>query len=326
MVPPGGFRPFEHQRGSPRPIRVRPRRIIIVSVLASNEPDNPAFAHNFVLLAPSGLKSSIMPSLKTIENFDPRTVLPEPAASTIRALVKFELLDQPKSSVKSNKARNPNAQKVARHQPFADLMGLIIVTNAEKVVLDKLGDYGLFEPTEDEKNATENELRNLIGRIPHLQILIDEVHHATTDDIKLRHVVNKWYATGNVTGVLGFSGTPYLSSPETVTVGNGGVLLKFAQITNTVFYYPLTTAIRRFLKKPAVRTLTQLSPEAIVRHGVTEFRAQYGDKFYAGGQTAKLAIYCGSIERLEESVYPLLLAMGILPDAVLKYHRGNTRH
>lgn len=38
---------------------------------ASNEPQNPAFAHNFIIFAPSGLKSSVVPSLKTIQNFDP---------------------------------------------------------------------------------------------------------------------------------------------------------------------------------------------------------------------------------------------------------------
>ncbi|MBC8135184.1 MAG: DEAD/DEAH box helicase family protein [Fibrella sp.] len=294
---------------------------------ARNEPDNKAFAHNFILLAPSGLKSSIMPSLRTIENFDPHNALPEPAASAIRALIKFELLDQPKSASRSNQARNPNAQKISQHQPFADLMGLVMVTNAEKVILDKVkfDENGLFEQTEDERDRAANELRNLIGKIPDVQILIDEVHHAATDDIKLRQVVNNWNATGNIVGVLGFSGTPYLSSAETVNVGDG-VSLKFSQITNTVFYYPLTRAIERFLKKPTVHTLAQLESDAIVRRGVEAFLSEYGDKEYADGQTAKLAIYCGSIDRLEESVYPLLLEMGIAPDAILKYHRGNPKH
>lgn len=296
---------------------------------AQNEPENPAFAHNFILLVPSGLKSSIVPSLKTIENFDPAWILPEPAASGVRKLVRFEILDQPKSGSRSNKARNPNAQKVSQYQPFDDLMGLVIVTNAEKVVLDqaKFDAQGrLFEQTDDERDKAANELRHLIGKIPNLQILIDEVHHAATDDIKLRQVVNSWSAGGNINGVLGFSGTPYLSSPESVPVAEG-VSVKFSQITNTVFYYPLTRAIETFLKKPAVRTTTDLESRRIVQHGVEDFLAQYGDKQYANGATAKLAIYCGSIERLEEDVYPLLIGeMGVAPDDILKYHRGNVKH
>ena len=296
---------------------------------AQNEPDNKAFAHNFILLVPSGLKSSIIPSLKTIENFDPAWVLPEPAASSIRKLIKFEILDQPKTAKKSNKAQNPNAQKISQYQPFEDLMGLVIVTNAEKVILDKvkLDPLGLLTAqTEDEKDKEANELRNLIGKVPNLQILIDEVHHAATDDVKLRQVVNGWNRGGSINGVLGFSGTPYLSSPEPLKVAES-ISVKFSQITNTVFYYPLTTAIQNFLKKPKVRTITELDSSRIVRHGVQDFLEQYGTKLYANGATAKLAIYCGSIERLEDEVYPLLIGeMGIAPDDILKYHRGNPKY
>ena len=38
---------------------------------AKNVPTNPAFAHNFIIFAPSGLKSSVVPSLKTIQDFNP---------------------------------------------------------------------------------------------------------------------------------------------------------------------------------------------------------------------------------------------------------------
>ena len=85
---------------------------------ALNEPDNKNFAHNFLILAPSGLKSSIIPSLKTIERFDPAWILPEPSASTIKRMIHFEVLDQPKSAKRSNKARNPNAQKISNYQPL----------------------------------------------------------------------------------------------------------------------------------------------------------------------------------------------------------------
>lgn len=295
---------------------------------AQNEPDNPLFAHNFVLLVPSGLKSSILPSLKTIENFDPAWVLPEPAASSIRKLMKFEVLDQPKSGNRSNKARNPNAQKVSQYQPFDDLMGLVLVTNAEKVILDKIkidpnGQLDLLSA--DEKDKEANELRNLISKVPNLQILIDEVHHAATDDIKLRQVVNAWSRGGSISGVLGFSGTPYLSSSDTLSIADG-LSIKSSQITNTVFYYPLTRAIQNFLKKPSVHTLSGLDSQQIVRQGVSEFLEQYGSKTYANGATAKLAIYCGGIERLERDIYPMLLEMGIPADDILKYYRSNAEY
>ena len=106
---------------------------------ALNEPDNPAFAHNFMVLAPSGLKSSIIPSLKNIQEFDPTWIIPEPTASNLKRMIKFEILDEQKSAKKSNLVRNPNAQKINNHQPLEDLMGLVAITNAEKVILDRVG-------------------------------------------------------------------------------------------------------------------------------------------------------------------------------------------
>ena len=201
---------------------------------ADNEPNNKNFAHNFLVLIPSGLKSSIVPSLKTIEKFDSSWVLPEPSASKIKQLLKFDILDQAKTASKSNKAENPNAQKV--NQCFPSPFGQVFVVNAEKVILDRMeiiNQSEAFEKTEDEKDKYANELRNLIGKIPNLSILIDEVHHATDGDIKLRQVVNKWDETGNITTIIGFSGTPYLSKADKINVTETA-FFKFSQITNTV--------------------------------------------------------------------------------------------
>ena len=170
---------------------------------AGNEPDNKTFAHNFLVLIPSGLKSSIVPSLKTIEKFDPSWVLPEPAASKLKKCLQFDILDESKSAKKSNKARNPNSQKV--QACFPNPFGRVFVVNAEKVILDRVDlntTAPVFEKTDDEKARFANELRHLIGEIPNLSILIDEVHHAATDDIKLRQVVNNWYNGGNNTYTL----------------------------------------------------------------------------------------------------------------------------
>ena len=292
---------------------------------AINEPENPVFAHNFIILAPSGLKSSIIPSLKTIEKFNPAWVVPEPTASALKKLIKFEILDQAKTAKKGSK-QNPNAQKITQHQPFADLMGLVMLVNAEKVILDRIKDgtqLELLEQSVDEKDKQANGLRNLIGKIPGLQIHIDEVHHAQTDEIKLRQVVGKWHAASHVNSVVGYSGTPYLASPEKIKVSDE-VSLKFSQITNTVHYYPLTLAIRNFLKKPRVEVASGLQPLQIIEKGVRDFYQRYQHKTYANGTCAKAAIYCGSIERLEKEVYPFLVGELKIPAAeILKYHKGN---
>ena len=306
--------------------------IIYLDLLfARNEPDNPHFAHNFIVLIPSGLKSSIAPSLKTIKDFDPEWVIPNPAAGQIRRELSFEILDEQKSGKSSNRVRNPNVQKVSRcfPNPYAN----VFVVNAEKVILDRLDErpQELIERSEDEQDQRANELRNWLGKIPNLSIMIDEVHHAATADIKLRQVVNRWQRSGKIVSVLGFSGTPYLSGQDQkqkqVTV-NEEVTIRFPRIANTVYYYPLIQAVRSFLKKPQVKIAQGVRERlALIRSGVEDFQAWFGAKCYADGALAKLAIYCGDIETLEEEVYPFLTGKLNIPEAeILRFHRGNKAH
>ena len=291
---------------------------------AQNEPENPAFAHNFLVLIPNGLKSSIVPSLKAIANFDPSWVLPEPAASQLKKLLKFDVLDVPKSAKKSNKARNPNAQKVNACLP--NPFGQVFVVNAEKVILESFDANKTLDAIEE--LDTSNELKRLFGQIPHLSLLIDEVHHAATDDIQLRKAVNYWHTQGNITTVLGFSGTPYLQKAELVEAGaNGEYSFKCAQITNTVYYYPLTTAIEQFLKKPVVKVAHNLARLQIIKQGIEDFNQHYQNIRYANGSVPKIAIYCSNIEVLEEQVYPYLIGeLKLDANEVLKFHGGNSHY
>lgn len=300
---------------------------------AWNEPLNPAFAHNFIIFAPSGLKSSVVPSLRTIQKFDSSWVLPEPAASEIKRMVSFEVLDQSKTSKKSNKTKNPNVQKIANHQPLSELFGFVAVTNAEKVILDRIqeknGQITLFDESDDDKDRQANELRNLIGKLPSLSIFIDEVHHAVKDEIKLRAVVNKWAENNTINSVIGFSGTPYLEKAEKISASEK-LSVATAEITNIVFYYPLVKGIGNFLKSPIVKISETADSVRIIEKGVREFLDHYKDTMYDGGLTAKLGIYCGSIEKLEKTVYPLVSRIaaeyGICSDAILKFHKGNKQY
>lgn len=300
---------------------------------ASQEPNNPAFAHNFIVFAPSGLKSSVVPSLKTIQKFDPSWVIPEPAASALKRQISFEVLDQGKTANKSNKIKNPNVQKIANHQPLPELFGLVAVTNAEKVILDRIqekkGQLSFFDESDDEKDRQANELRNLIGKLPGLAIFIDEVHHAVSDEIKLRAVVNRWAENDTVNSVVGFSGTPYLEKAEKINVTEK-LSIATAEITNIVYYYPLIAGVGNFLKRPVVKISDVADSSIIIEAGVREFLDNYKDKVYAGGLVAKLGIYCGTIEKLEETVYPLVSRIvteyGLTANVILKFHKGNKQY
>ena len=292
--------------------------------LGELHPGDARFAQNFCVLIPSAKKSSILPSLRSMAHFDPAWVLPEPAASRLRQLLQFEVLDAAKTAAKSNRIQNPNAHKVAQHLMQPGLTGLVLVVNAEKVILDRIDNSldALIEKTDDERDLAANELRSLIGRVPGLQLMVDEVHGAATSEIKLRQVMQRWHAGGNVHSVVGFSGTPYLDKPQELTIGP--YTLKQRQMSTVVFHYPLYEAVRTFLKQPVVETIRGLTAQQIVNHGVQEFRQRYGHTVYPTGCSAKLAIYCGTIERLETEVAPL--AEQYFPGQVLKYHRGNPQY
>ena len=306
--------------------------IYIDLYFAQNEPMNPIWAHNFLILAPSGLKSSIIPSLRSIQNFDVTWLFPAATAANLKRLVKFEVLDEQKSGKKSNVIKNPNAHKLAQHWDGGAMMGLVAITNAEKVILDRLDendkDPNLLSDDERRQLLVANELRKEIGNMPSLSIFIDEVHHASDSEIKLRQVVTQW-ATESHTfcNVLGFSGTPYLERAEKVTLG-GSFDIKNTNITNVVYYYPLIEGIDNFLKCPEVK-FTDHDMLTIVSSGVHEFLDKYAFTTYADGTVAKLAIYCGQIPTLEEEIYPLVSEIvsgyGLNPtETILKRHKGSS--
>ncbi len=302
---------------------------------ALNEPNNKIFAHNFIVLAPAGLKSSIIPSLKDMQAFDPTFILPEPTASRIKAKLKYEILEDDNTAKNSNKVKNPNALKIQVHQPFETLDGLIVITNAEKLY-DRINHKQNSAPSipnlMSEKERVEwlkaemaNELRKIIAKIPNLCIMIDEVHHASEEQL-LRQVVERWVAENTFNSVLGFSGTPYLSIPEKIVISES-LTIKNAMLSNVVTYYPLVNAVGNFLKIPVIKS-SDVSMEDIVRNGLEEFLSLYGNKVYPKVGYAKLVIYCGRIATLETQIFPLVVSIcrhhGINPDeAVLKYYRTN---
>lgn len=282
------------------------------------EPENKSFAHNFLILIPSGLKNSIAPSLRSIAHFDGSWILPKIQADKIKKLLNFDILDVPKTAKKSNLANNPNAAKVNSILP--NPFGQIFIVNAEKVILDSKAS-GFFEAEE----IIENELKQKLALIPKLSIFIDEVHHAASDDIKLRQVVSWWNAQGNITTVLGFSGTPYLKSSEKIVIDEN-LFFKFSTIMNTVYYYPLISAIQKFLKIPTVKS-ANLEKIAILSEAIVDFQNLYKTKVYEDGCIAKCAIYCSSIADLEELVYPHLISkLNIDKDEILKFHQGNKEY
>ena len=324
---------------------------------AEQNPADPTFAHNFLILAPSGTKSSIVPSLRKIRDFDPTWVLPPEDAKRLQRALSFEVLDQGASAARSNRTRNPNAQKIMAHAPLDRSFGLVAVVNAEKVILDRLdkdADSPLLSKDEMARVRVANELRDCLGKLNHLALLVDEAHHVPTarkasgeeeSERRLRTVIHGWAAKGNVTEVLGFSGTPYLDKADRFTLNQAPKPIHYhddpypyerksftyAGMTNVVHHFPLVDGVGVFLKRPEVRTCAgHFTAEAIVEEGFRAFMARHRDTVWPDGSCAKLAIYAGTIERAEEEVAPLvrrlLAEYGLGEETLLIHHQGNKAH
>ncbi|MBW6484591.1 MAG: DEAD/DEAH box helicase family protein [Syntrophobacterales bacterium] len=274
-------------------------------------PHDPRFSRNFVVFAPQASKTAILPSLQTIRNFDPSWVLPASDAAELRRHVHFEILDS-QSSKRRDKlhGNNPNLEKVNRLTQTSDF-GLIFITNAEKVVMEKLSpeDQQTADPSSlfyDEKKATEvvkiNALREKLSQIPGLSVILDEAHHffssSGDDEKKLKLAVDILNQHGHVCTVLGFSGTPYLK--HQVPFADSKV--KLSQIQLIVYHYSLADGIGRFLKAP--RVIGQnMAGDQFVSAALTSFFNDY-DRIYPGGTPSKIAFYCPSIEKLNTEILP----------------------
>ena len=278
-------------------------------------PHDPRFAHNFVVFAPQASKTAILPSLQTIRNFDPAWVLPASDAAELRRLVHFEILDS-LSSKRRDKlhGNNPNLEKVNRLAQTRDF-GLVFITNAEKVVMEKLSadDQLVANPKSlfyNEKKAAEvvktNALREKLSQIPGISVILDEAHHffssSGNDEKKLKLAVDVLNQHGHVCAVLGFSGTPYLRHH----VPLAGSKVKLSQIQLIVYHYSLADGIGRFLKVPRV-TGKNIAAGEFVSDVLTTFFSDY-DRTYPSGTESKIAFYCPSIEKLNTEILPAVRA------------------
>jgi superfamily II DNA or RNA helicase len=302
---------------------------------ARMHPGDLRFAHNFVVFAPSASKTAILPSLQTIRNFDPAWVLPPNDAAELRRLVHFEILDSLGSRRRDKlHGNNPNLEKVNRLTQTRDF-GLVFITNAEKVVMEKLSpeDQQIADPGSlfyDEKKAAEvvklNALREKLSQIPRLSVVLDEAHHffsSTGDDEKkLKLAVDILNQHGNVCAVLGFSGTPYLR--HHVPLADSKV--KLSQIQLIAYHYSLADGIGRFLKIPHVIG-QNIAANQFVADALTNFFRDY-DRTYPGGTLSKIAFYCPSIEKLNTEILPAVRTWyaahrpGRDEEEIFRFYRG----
>lgn len=275
------------------------------------------FAHNFVVFAPQASKTAILPSLRTIKDFNPEWILPKEEADKLKQIITIDILDSLSSKRKDKlHGNNPNLEKVNRIKQTKDF-GMVFITNAEKVVLERYDDKDrllvenlkrgqmnlLDERTIDEILKT-NELREALSQIPNLTVILDEVHHSYgstgNGEKKLRQAVGILNQHGNVNSVIGLSGTPYVKTKIEVEGKN----ITLNQIQDIVYNYPLNIGIGKFLKKPDIRKAS-VKESVFIEQALTDFFSNY-DIDYDSGTKSKVAFYCPSIKKLNDDILPIV--------------------
>ena len=274
------------------------------------------FAHNFIVLAPTASKTAILPSLQTIKNFNPVWILPKLEAKRVKQIAQIEILDALSSQRKDKlQGNNPNLEKVNRLLQTKDF-GLVFITNAEKVILEKYEERykilvknlkkrqkNLLDNRELSEITKSNKLRESLSEIPFLTVMLDEVHHtykSKDKEKKSREAVNILNQNNNVISVLGFSGTPYVK--YSVNVGNNKINLN--QIQDIVYNYPLNEGIGKFLKVPEVKS-DNFKEKSFIKNALTDFFNNF-DIRYLDGTKSKIAFYCPSIKTLNEEILPVV--------------------
>ncbi|MBI4727571.1 DEAD/DEAH box helicase family protein [candidate division TA06 bacterium] len=272
------------------------------------------FAHNFVVFAPQAAKTAILPSLQTIKNFEPEWVLPANEAERLKIIVHFEILDSLASKRKDKlHGNNPNLEKVNGITQTKDF-GLVFITNAEKVVLEKYEDKDkiITDPASifyDPKKADEiikiNELREKLSHLPFLGVFLDEVHHtykaSDSDEKKLRNAVNILNQHKKVVSAIGLSGTPYVKNQ----VIQKDLTIRLNQIQDIVYHYSLADGIGKFLKIPIVNGVKEVKEKAFINEALNEFFKSH-DITYYDKTKSKIAFYCPSIKTLNENILPVV--------------------
>jgi type III restriction enzyme len=256
--------------------------------------------------------------LRTIKDFNPEWILPKPEADKLKLLISIEILDSLSSKRKDKlHGNNPNLEKLNRIRQTKDF-GMVFITNAEKVVLEKYDDKdrgqvrdlkdgyrrGLFDERALNDIQKTNELREALSLIPQLSVILDEVHHSYGSsgkaEKKLRQAVNILNQHGNVNSVIGLSGTPYVKSKIEIQGEN----IRLNQIQDIVYNYPLNTGIGKFLKKPDIRRV-DVKENVFIEQALTDFFKDY-DIEYENKTKSKIAFYCPSIRKLNEEILPIV--------------------
>lgn len=294
-------------------------------LLARKFPSDPRFCHNAIVFAPD---TTVLQSLKEIQDFDKTRILPAEYVRSIESEVKFHFLEE--SGVTLNTLDRSsfnivisNTQKIIRKRQ-----------NARKSASDKLFSQATWDDVladdpnadlyaiDDEGDLSTNQRFQKLARLHQLGIYVDEAHHAFGKSLKrdmddhasktsLRLTIDSLsreleQAGTRVVACYNFTGTPYVENEL---------------MPEVVYAFSLKDAIdSKYLKTAKVEQVKNARSREFIRNAVGRFMEEHGDRRYEG-MLPKMAIFAATIDELQNELKPevedAVAALGLPLSSVL---------
>ena len=282
-------------------------------LLANRIPNDPKYCHNALVFAPD---RTVLQSLKEIQTFDMRLVVPPEYVNFLSTNIQFHFLEDAGASLSTiDQSRFnliiSNTQKIIlkrRHvekSPTDDLFKSGAPTYHPGSPYDEAADLYNFDTPEDESELTVNQRFQKLTRLEQLGIFVDEAHHAfgtklardmgiQKSSTSLRLTIDELAANleraeTHVCACYNFTGTPYVGQ----------------QILPEVVYgYGLQVAIDKgFLKTVTLNSYENTQNSEFVRLVIENFWQNHREQRHEG-MLPKLALFAATINELQQELRP----------------------
>lgn len=294
-------------------------------LLARKFPNDERFCHNAIVFAPD---TTVLQSLKEIQEFDKTKVIPAEYARSLEAEIKFHFLEESGVSLNTLDRSSfsvviSNTQKIIRKRQ-----------GAQKSATDRLFSQGSWDDVlardpnadlyalDDEDGLSSNQRFQKLSRLHQLGIYVDEAHHAFGRSLKrdmadhesktslrltIDSLARELKAAGTrVVACYNFTGTPYVENEL---------------MPEVVYAFSLKDAISKaYLKTAKVTQVSHAKSLEFIRNAIRSFVAEHGDKRYEG-MLPKMAIFASTIEELKTELKPqvekVLVELGLPTSSIL---------
>ena len=302
-------------------------------LLANKFPKDQTYCHNALVFAPD---KTVLQSLKEIQTFDMRKVVPPEYVNFLSSHIQFHFLQEAGVSLSTMDRSQfniiiSNTQKIilkkkhTEKSPSERLFKAETPTHESESVYDEAADLYDFDALEDENDLTTNQRFQKLTRLEQLGIFVDEAHHAfgsklATDmglkksqsKTSLRLTIDELAASlkqagTHVCACYNFTGTPYVGQQV---------------LPEVVYGYGLKEAIdKAFLKKVRLHSYTNPKSEEFVKLVIENFWKNHGEQRHEG-MLPKLALFAPTIDELKNELYPAVessieIDLGIPTDRIL---------